>query len=540
MSRPHHVGVTPAAALASRPRLFRALELAFPVTFAPLACEEPPDAVIEFDRRAGARAQGAIWGIPTISFQGDRGRGVPETVQLSDHDSVDRRLRAVSLACAPPAGAPAPVPAAEDVLAVGPSGPRWTRSRADSLTHTVAGALPELGAKEVLRQLLFSAHGLSVVAIIHFLRALCADSTFAEPPLRAAIVFDDPNLRWQSYGFIDFRELVRHADAHGYHAVMAMVPRDATRAHGRTVSLFRARPDRLSLAYHGNSHTREELLGPSDSATAAAMCAQAVRRVRGFESRTGLTVDRVMNPPHGRCSMSAAFALAAVGFEALYAIHPEPWSQEPDPERLLSGWGPATFAGPLAVIPRVSIYAPPSEVALRAFMGNPIVLYGHHEDLAHGLELLEQAVSVVNGLGDVRWGSLATIARSNLCVRSDGDVVLARPYAARTHLRLPAGARGLSVQAPRDAEDLRGWSQSDEPVVTDFDRERSCTAGRGVDIHLRPRTEIDPTAVGAPARRPWASLRRVATETRDRAMPLSPARRFTRLLTASGRGVGAS
>jgi hypothetical protein len=388
--------------------------------------------------------------------------------------------------------------------------------------------LPELGSREVLRLALFSEHGLALLALTDFLRGLCADRDFRQPPLRAAIVFDDPNIRRPSYGFINFRQLVEHADAHDYHAAMAMVPYDATTSHPPTVSLFRARRDRLSLAFHGNSHTKEELLVVQDAASAVALCAQAQRRVTRFEDRTGLTVDRVMIPPHGRCSHRTASALAAVGFDALCAIHPEPWSQEPDPDRLLSGWGPATFAGPLAVIPRVSMHASPAEIALRAYMGNPVVLYGHHEDLRDGLDLLAQAAATVNRLGDVRWASLAEIAHTNIAVREDGDSLLARPYAARTHLRLAPGIRTVAVERPPDSDDaLRGWSASGTTEIAGFGTSAPQPGASTLEIRLRPARELDPTAIPAPPNHPWGSLRRVATEARDRAMPLRPARRLS-------------
>src|SRR3712207_7699471 len=46
-------------------------------------------------------------------------------------------------------------------------------------------------------------------------------------PLRAAIMFDDPNLHWKSYGYIIYPELVEHAKEHNYHAVFATVPLDS-------------------------------------------------------------------------------------------------------------------------------------------------------------------------------------------------------------------------------------------------------------------------------------------------------------------------
>lgn len=449
------VAVTPSA-LAARPRLFAALEMAYPVVFVPFVESGSPDAMVIIDDPAGGTADRHV---PVLMFETDgRPDGPVDDVRLLAHPAVDRRLRGVPL-LGQHTTEPLRPAEGEEVLAVDSAGVRWAVSRGRMLAHRVAGTLPELGPDEILRVALQQERSISIVAITHFLRHICAELDFKPPPLRAAVVFDDPNVRWRTYGFIDYGRLVRHADAHNYHAVMAMVPRDAGAAHGPTVSLFRRRTDRLSLTYHGNSHTKEELLQPSDRASAMALCAEALRRVTKFEARTGLPVDRVMTPPHGLCSESVAWALAALGFDALCAINPEPWSQLPPGDQFMAGWGPATFAGPLAVIPRFSLTASQTEIALRSYMDGPLILYGHHDDLSSGLDLLEQAAARVNAVGDVQWCSLGAIARSNATVRMRGETALVRPYAARLRLRLPPAARFVTVDRPLNTcASLRGWS----------------------------------------------------------------------------------
>jgi hypothetical protein len=522
------VAVTPTA-LAAKPRLFEALETAYPLAFAPLGADGSPDAaIIVADGSSASGPAGPLVdgrAVPAIVFEDDgRAEGPVDDVRVLDHSAVDQRVRGVSLLGQFTAGPLRPAEG-DEVLAVDGSGVRWAMSPGPTPAHRVAGTLPELGPDEILRVALQNERSVSVVALTHLLRGLCAGSDFSAPPLRATIVFDDPNVRWSTYGFIDYGPLVRHADAHNYHAVMAMVPRDAGSAHGPTVSLFRRRADRLSLTYHGNSHTKEELLQPRDRVSAMALCAEALRRVSKFEARTGLPVDRVMTPPHGLCSESVAWALAAVGFDALCAINPEPWSQLPSGDQYMSGWGPATFAGPLAVIPRFSLTASSTEIALRAYMDGPLVLYGHHDDLASGLDLLEQAAGRVNALGDVQWMSLGDIARSNVTARTAGDTAVVRPYAAHVRLRLPAAARKVVVEEPSNSRaSLRGWSLCpgdefafDGPAVRVDD-------GAEIDLRLVPEMVIDANTVPAPTWRPWTSMRRVVAEARDRLMPLRPAR----------------
>ena len=116
------------------------------------------------------------------------------------------------------------------------------------MVERVASALPELGPDQSLRALLFE-RPLAMVALVRLLREVCAADLPTPPPLRAAYVFDDPNLRWRTYGYIDFGRLLAHADEHGYHAAMAMIPLDARRQHRATVDLFRS-PPRPALAGH--------------------------------------------------------------------------------------------------------------------------------------------------------------------------------------------------------------------------------------------------------------------------------------------------
>jgi hypothetical protein len=51
-----------------------------------------------------------------------------------------------------------------------------------------------------------------------------------------------------------------------------------------------------------------------------------------------------------------------------------------------------------------------------------------------------------------------------------------------------------------------------------------CVAGQPLDVRLRRGDEVAAQDVAAPAWRPWPVLRRAATELRDRALPLRPAR----------------
>jgi hypothetical protein len=523
------IAVRPPAALAARPRLFAALEAAFPVTFRPWAPDAPaPDAVIALARDPGAPTADELpdVGVPVLVV-GDRAEDAApvDRVRVCDDSAIDRRLRGISVGDRLVGSQLAPVTGRDDVLAVADAAVAWTRSSGPSPVERVRCALPELAPDQVLSALLWG-HTVVAVVLVGFLRALSAHDGWEAPPVRAAFLFDDPNLRWRSYGFIDYRRLVEHADAHDYHGSMAMIPLDAGRPHRPTVSLFKRRRDRLSLVFHGNDHVKEELVRPRQPDDALAMAAQAMRRIERFERRCGLPVDRVMTPPHGLCSENVTRALGAVGFDALCAIHPIPWTGDPPPSALLAGWEPADFVGGCAVIPRRTLDCSAAEIALHAFLDHPIVLYGHHEDLARGLEPLAEAAERVNRLGDVRWMALGDMALANHTQRVSGDRLSVAPYARRVLVSPPAGASALVVQEPRHAHgdaELGGWSLGAGPTQP-FGAEAPIEGDGPLEIRLRGARDVDAGQVAPPAWRPWPKLRRAATEMRDRALPLRPAR----------------
>jgi len=505
------VAVLPESELHLRPRLFAALEAALPVEF---TGGRSAGAMAAIAIGAGAEATGS----PTLTFHcGDRG-GRPDRVRFAEQGSLDRRIR--GLAVLEPLEGPelgAAEGAAVEVLASSGRRAAWTRTGGPDAADRVASTLPELEPPETLRGLL-GERPLALIALIEFLRRVSAPYADDPPPLRAAILFDDPNLRWRSYGFIDYRELLAHADRHGYHASIATIPLDASRQHRATVDLFRGRPDRLSLAFHGNDHLAGELIEVSSDAEGVSIVAQALRRARRLESRYGLSIDRVMTAPHGMCSASVARALGPLGFDALCAIHPLPWTEQPPPERPLAGWGPAEFAAGCAVIPRLPLSVGAEEIALRAYLDQPVILYGHHEDLADGLDLLAQQAAAVNRLGDAHWSSLGEIAGSNYSTSLRGGSLRVQPHAHRLRLSVPDTADSIVLERPPDPEEnFAGWTLGAE--VHPFDL--PVPAGEGtLDLRLAPSVPIDADAVPAPRPSVWPVLRRAATETRDRLRPL--------------------
>lgn len=88
------------------------------------------------------------------------------------------------------------------------------------------------------------------------------------------------------------------------------------------------------------------------------------------------------------------------------------------------------------------------DLRFRAWLGHPLVLYGHHEDVAPGLEVLATLAARVSTLGDSSWMDLSGLLKSNYWTRLDGRTLEVRMFTSRAELRIPAGIETLRVMTP--------------------------------------------------------------------------------------------
>jgi hypothetical protein len=148
----------------------------------------------------------------------------------------------------------------ERPLATSAAGPVWAYSENEGVKHfRSAFALPDLQSDQCLREILCGERFLEMLPLLCWLREICADSLYDGPPLRACFIFDDPNLHWPSYGFVNYKKLAIQSERENYHISFATIPLDAWFTHSEAASIFREHPKRLSLSIHGNNHTKWDL-----------------------------------------------------------------------------------------------------------------------------------------------------------------------------------------------------------------------------------------------------------------------------------------
>ncbi len=517
-------------------RLLAALERAFPVNFVQvnavdpdevdgllvLGSAPPPDSRETLPRLVlprGCGFGGQLDGSAVAS-------GETTPVALADESVLARPLRGRAI----PESAVAEEPAlahSGGVLARAHGRPVWWQLGGDATAALSVSAYPLAGLREgeALRDHLRVGRFMGLLPLVHFLGLVLGAEGWRAPPLRAAFVIDDPNLHWPSYGFLKYGELVAHAERHGYHVALATVPIDGWRVDRRAASLLAGHPSALSLVMHGNDHVTSELARLSSDAQAQPVIAQALRRVAALERRSGVPVDRVMTPPHGACSEAALRAMFRLGIEAVSVAPIYPRHAGMPASTPLAGWHPAELvAGGLSVLPRHPLDASREELALRAMLGQPLILYGHHEDFADGLDLLARAASEIDRLGEVQWGPLGRIARGSYATRRLGETLLVRMHARRIAVEVPAGVRTLRVllQEPVGGAAghrlthaggsvgiaFRGGVGASEPLAID--------GLTRIDLTLAADRPLSPAEVPAPSARLWPWIRRALAEGQDR------------------------
>jgi len=120
------VAVRPGAAIHSRPRLFAALEAAFPVSFAPSGggTSGAAGAIEVGNDPPPPDRDGAVAAIPTLRAGDARSDRPPTKVLFAERGSLDRRIRGLSVSDSVDAPPPATAATAdEEILAAGPAGP---------------------------------------------------------------------------------------------------------------------------------------------------------------------------------------------------------------------------------------------------------------------------------------------------------------------------------------------------------------------------------------------------------------------------------
>ena len=406
--------------------------------------------------------------------------------------------------------------------------PVWTTVRDnDRRTDFAAEALPELQPWELLFDHLHSMQWTGLIPLIAFLRRVAADQHWVSPPLRACIMFDDPNLHWPTYGFIDYAALAQHAKTHAYHVAISTIPLDAWFTHSGAAKLFSANAAHLSLLVHGNNHTRNELARSYANTTRQGLVAQSLKRIARMERISKLRIPKIMAAPHSACTDGMAGELLRQGYEAVCISHNLLRCFNPTPAWPPSfGLQPAEFlSNGLPVLPRFPLSNKCIRPAiLTAFLGQPMIAFGHHQDAADRLNLVAKISEGINRIDGVEWCNLTYIARTNYKHRISGNTLQLQMYSRHIQLTVPRDLETLQVDrpwlGPTDlAEPLEMRVNNKQWVqVKNGEIPRQSSSHEALNLEIRsiwPQS-VDYRQIRSQSPQVWAIVRRLLTEARDR------------------------
>ena len=515
-------------------RMLQALGQLYDVKFVPTGAADLP--ACRYVWLLGGTRQEALrladLGIRVLAFAGGTAgpvRDASAKVIFSGSQAVPpafraRSLRADSLTSVPDLE----TGAGDEILAHQAGHPLWVRVPAPGPLDLVAVPLPELAEQAYLFEYFHEDNWAGLLPVLHFLKQV---SPWTSPPLRACFMFDDPNLHWPSYGYADYRELAWEAQEHHYHATFATVPVDTWYTNRRTGAIFQQNREQISFVIHGNNHTNCELSTTEGGDNQRKLAAQARQRIRRLEQQAGLAIPHVMVAPHESCSQEMAVALLEAGFEAACISRASLKGRNPGltwPGHF--GMEPSGFlGGGLPVIPRFNMRLDREaelNVLLAAFLGQPIIPVGHHDDLAEGPGLLRRLAGLINSVGEVAWLNLNQIAETNFSTCRAGAALGVKMYARRVRLTVPAGVTLLWVERP--------WLKpgtGNELVLSAGDSAAQrwvsyggalipVTPGGEIELASIHPDSIDPWSMRVPATPLWAVFRRLLCEARDRLRPL--------------------
>jgi hypothetical protein len=268
---------------------------------------------------------------------------------------------------------------------------------------------------------------LRVAPAMMFIRYCAGERGWHAPHYYANFTIDDPWLR-QPYGYVDYKGLLQEMERHNFHTTIAFIPWNYDRNEPGVVWLFRNHPQRFSIAIHGDNHDHKEFTDYRRKALAVQIAdlKQSLARMEKFRTLTGIPYDKVMVFPHSIAPEGTLEALKTYNYLATVNSTNVP-EDSGWPTDLSFALRPVTlsFAG-FPSISRYSVAAPIPKyfIAINQFLGNPLLFYGHSEDLARGIAAFDGTADKVNELEpDTQWRGLGDIVRHLYVVKLRDDSI---------------------------------------------------------------------------------------------------------------------
>jgi hypothetical protein len=179
----------------------------------------------------------------------------------------------------------------------------------------------------------------------------------------------------------------------------------------------------------------------------------------------------------------------------------------------------------MSVFPRTPFELERSDLPFQAWLGRPLVLYGHHGDMRDGAEPLRAAAETARSLG-ARFARPEDIAWRAWRLACDGPRAVAQMWGSCARIGLASSVEELAVLPHPEDSGARFDVRDEEGAVG--------TLTAGDTLVVRPSSHVtltrvaeapfDPFYVDAGPANAWPVIRRLLVQARDRSAPYVPRR----------------
>jgi hypothetical protein len=180
------------------------------------------------------------------------------------------------------------------------------------------------------------------------------------------------------------------------------------------------------------------------------------------------------------------------------------------------------------VAPRFKLYEGcEGWVVIYAFLDRPVIPVGHHDDVQSGLELLDLVAGYINALPKVQWGNMESVFDSSFSQLVSGSHLWIRPYCTQFEALVPEGVSSVTIKSAIDTGIRRTWtvtSSTNDSQIVHEDTPFPASPETRLSAHLGNWGSLSPDSIPNPRLTPWAPIRRLLCEARDRMLPLFPRR----------------
>jgi len=310
-----------------------------------------------------------------------------------------------------------------------------------------------------MKELYDTQHFSKIVPIMMFLRYSCGDECWHRDIDYANLTIDDPFLI-EPYGNLSFKRLLKEMETHSFHTTIAFIPWNYDRSNPEVVKLFLDRPDRYSIAIHGNNHDHYEFYKYNKVSLKEQEkdIIEALNRMKEFRKLTGIPYDKIMIFPHGIAPEKTLEFLKKYNFVATVNNQDAPLETK-RPQSTFYGIEPAIMDyANFAALKRHSTHGyriwsfkkakSGIEVALCAFdlfIDKPVLIVAHQDFFFLGIDAFNSTADTINNsAGEIKWTSLGNILKHLYLEKTNDDgSVDVRMYGNKLVLSNKSGSKRL-------------------------------------------------------------------------------------------------